>query len=149
MITYIPAPKKASQAIRMAMNDLAKAEASPHYRVSMASWHLGFKENKCAVCLAGSIIAFSMNASRHNSFSPHFFNDEWKGILIALDNIRRFSLEGAAMYSPIFDVPAIYKNYFFNNLEMPSYSWTPDGIGRGRWRRWMYRIANLYEAHGH
>lgn len=53
-------PKKLSDRILVALHDLELVEADPRYKIDMDTWH---KPNgQCAVCLAGSVMAKTLNA---------------------------------------------------------------------------------------
>lgn len=57
-------PGKPSELLALAMKDLAKVERSKKYIVKMGVWHAPlWDENKsvCAVCLAGSVMAKTLN----------------------------------------------------------------------------------------
>lgn len=61
-------PNKASELIRLAIGDLEKAEASERYVIDMGNWHTPenlIKEplysDKCIICLAGAVMAFSLD----------------------------------------------------------------------------------------
>lgn len=54
-------PNKPSELIRVAIADLKKAEKSRLYKIDMGTWHE--PNGKCAVCFAGSVMAFSCKAN--------------------------------------------------------------------------------------
>lgn len=61
-------PNKASELIRLAIGDLEKAEASERYVIDMGNWHTpenlikgSLYSDKCAICLAGAVMAFSLD----------------------------------------------------------------------------------------
>lgn len=80
-------PKKPSALILLALDDLAKAERSPRYRVDMGTYHGGSenlpqydpatckvtrpKAAPCVVCLAGSVMAFSLNVPPEIDVEPN------------------------------------------------------------------------------
>jgi hypothetical protein len=72
---------KPSQLIKIALKDLAKAEKSPRYVIKMEHWHTLLSNGKCAVCLAGSVIAgtacvpHSMYVSEPNEIDGLEFSD--------------------------------------------------------------------------
>lgn len=76
--------KKPSKLIRIALGDLVKAERSKKYRVDMRKWH---KPNgQCAVCFAGSVMAFSLKADRLSHLCDTDFRSRLQ--LDALDDLR-------------------------------------------------------------
>ena len=55
-----PLPDELSDLIFLAVEDLERAEASPHYSINMSQWHRPLKSGKCEVCFAGVVMAFSL-----------------------------------------------------------------------------------------
>lgn len=80
-------PDKPSELIRLALKDLELVEKDDHYVVDMDTWHeyIRFK-SKCSVCLAGSVMAKSLDASPYLSLNMRHFSQVGK--LMALDNFR-------------------------------------------------------------
>jgi hypothetical protein len=62
-------PNKPSELILLAVKDLGRAEKSKLHQIDMNYWHKpdNFQpitpENRCSVCFAGSIMAFSLNTN--------------------------------------------------------------------------------------
>ena len=88
-------PDKGGALLRVALADIAKAEANPKYEVFMGAWHETFSNPKgtvCEVCLAGSVIAFSLNLPITMSAYPDRFrlSIQWK--LRALNCIRNYDV---------------------------------------------------------
>lgn len=85
-------PNKLSDLILLALKDLTLCEKDPNYGINMNSWHLsscGFEAGEyCQVCLAGSIIAKSLNAPIENSYRPTHFPSTIRYKLEALDAVR-------------------------------------------------------------
>ena len=99
-------PKKPSALILLALGDLAKAERSAQYRIDMGSWHVGIdaepasydpetcKAEKsgeascCAVCLAGSVMAFSLNVPDTLSIEPYAYPRDVRHALLAINDFR-------------------------------------------------------------
>ena len=51
-------PRTPSKLIRLALADLRKVEQDPRYKIDMRVWHSwDKKEQRCCVCLAGAVIA--------------------------------------------------------------------------------------------
>jgi hypothetical protein len=91
-------PNVLSDCIEIALQDLAKAEASDKYVVDMGTWHRPTDDGKCQVCLAGSIMAFTIN----NVITPDIhiectsdFPRILEHKLDALDSIRSHHLDSA------------------------------------------------------
>ena len=53
-------PDRPSELLALALMDLEKAEESPDHIVYMDVW-MGLYQEKCYVCLAGSVLAFSQH----------------------------------------------------------------------------------------
>ena len=76
--------KKPSKLIAIALADLRKAERSTKYKINMDNWH---KPNgKCAVCFAGSVMAFSLKANPKISYQDWNFKSYRQ--FTALDCLR-------------------------------------------------------------
>lgn len=83
-----------SALIRLALADLEQAEAADGYQIDMNNWHIWDDENDvCSVCLAGAVIAFSLDGKRGHEFWPDDFYKDGKptrtaDYLRALDYFR-------------------------------------------------------------
>lgn len=67
-------PSKASELIRLALSDLRKVEAADNvYVVDMGQWHEpgGVGDSRCAVCLAGAVVAQSLGLDPGERFVDH------------------------------------------------------------------------------
>lgn len=80
--------KKPSDLIRQAIHDLERAEIDPRYSVKMSFWHQEL-HGCCAVCIAGAVMAFSLDASLYSRMSPSSYSHNyiWSR-LHALDDFR-------------------------------------------------------------
>ena len=90
----LPENIKPSALIRLAIRDEEKAHASKEYRVEMGAWHVpGTYE--CAVCFAGAVMAFSLDADPKRDLSPEYCDVYTKNCLYALHAFRKgFTAEG-------------------------------------------------------
>lgn len=79
-------PDKPSALIRLALQDLEKAEKSRLYAIEMRDWHA--PKGVCEVCFAGSVMAYSLGAKRHDLVTPRYFDDDTRRKLIALNFFR-------------------------------------------------------------
>lgn len=61
-------PDKPSDLIDLALADLEKAEKSDDYIIEMNVWHKPNDDGKCLVCLAGAVMAFSLNFDREMKY---------------------------------------------------------------------------------
>lgn len=85
-------PDLPSALIRVALADLAKVEAMPGtYAVDMYTYHQPIGANRCAVCLAGSVMAMSLGVSPSDYPSTRDFAERDK--LQALNKFRTGSVE--------------------------------------------------------
>ena len=106
MQTDIRLPDKASELIRLAIADLRKAMVHPEYRVNMGAWHEMMPRLEggavCHVCLAGSIMAFTLNAPPYMEVEPHDYDMTNRRKLYALNFVRRGQLHEAGVEWPAF-----------------------------------------------
>ena len=79
-------PDKPSELIRLALADLALCAADPNYAIDMGQWHMP-EYGVCRVCLAGAVIAKTLNATRAAELYPEDFPENRKKIN-ALDDFR-------------------------------------------------------------
>jgi len=157
-------PRKPSKLIRIALEDLIKAEKSPLYNINMNVWHgkatkspgygmgmysydKGFEENKCSVCLAGSVMAFSLktNIDLHITNSKVSEFEDVSDQLEALDELRVGRID-QAMYSLHGSNKAVLMNpesELFNRVII-KYETNP-----AVFKRQMNRLANDLEMFGY
>lgn len=89
---------KLSDVVLLALEDLERAEASKLYRIDMdATYHTprddmygddDAEPDKCTVCFAGSIIAFSLKAKINEEKEPSDYGDEAARKLWSIDTLR-------------------------------------------------------------
>jgi hypothetical protein len=94
----IKLPDKPSELIRVAINDLIMVEKSPKYTVDMGDWHepvyMGSPDSiRCNVCLAGSVIACTLQADPSEEMYPSSFDNDTEAKLEALNEFRVGSVE--------------------------------------------------------
>ena len=83
-----------SELIRVAINDLKLCEADPRYAISMGEWHKpGYF--KCSVCLAGAVMAQTLNAPLTSEVKPIDFDGHTYDVLTAVDLLRTGQVEQA------------------------------------------------------
>lgn len=63
-------PGRPSRLIRRALRDLREVERSPDYEVDMGEWHTPSHDGTCAVCLAGSVMAISLELAVDELATP-------------------------------------------------------------------------------
>lgn len=91
-------PEKASDLIELAIADLAKAKRSKKYRIDMGVWHVPGRasNNTCTVCLAGSVMAYSLAVALKEKTSPYAYEENdphTYGRLMALNEFRNGWIE--------------------------------------------------------
>lgn len=93
-----------SAVIRAALDDLAKVEVDPAYRVDMSAWHEPI-EGQCHVCLAGAVMAVTMGLRTECPIvDPHVDADALPadGVadrLMALDAVMRGRITDALIWA--------------------------------------------------
>ena len=81
-------PNKPSDLIIVALADLEKVEANPNYVIQMDTWHMPSDDGRCVVCLAGSVIASTLNHDRFKTGHPGDFSGAIPDKLDALNDFR-------------------------------------------------------------
>ena len=97
-------PGKPSELLELALSDLAKVERSSKYNVSMGNWHSPTRYNGCHVCMAGAVMAKTLEAVRFKEHVPGDFETDTKMKLRALDYFRAGWLDLALTFLGI-DLP--------------------------------------------
>lgn len=107
-------PDKPSALIRLALRDLAKVERSKNYRVHMSTWHDG-TGGVCAVCLAGAVMAKSLNCNRAEYLLPSNLPYPLNSKLGALNFFRIGQIEEGLA------VMQVFRKVFFPNRYIVRY----------------------------
>lgn len=82
-------PTKLSDLLELALRDLISCERSPRYRVNMDQWHVWRPKQKvCEVCLAGAVIARTLNWPIEKDMRIDVFSTHDDDRLDALDSLR-------------------------------------------------------------
>lgn len=84
-MTDLPDSKR--QLLHLALDDLEKCEADPRYEIDMGEWHSATSK-VCLVCLAGSVMAKSLECKPSEFLAPSDTNERRK--LAWLDNVRTY-----------------------------------------------------------
>jgi hypothetical protein len=89
MRTETTLPSKPSDLIELALADLRKCEAqSDKYKIKMSEWHLPYAfGKKCAVCLAGAVMAQTLGAPVAVTAGPRQYPEN-DPALVALNYLR-------------------------------------------------------------
>lgn len=81
-------PAVVSELIELALNDLELVEEDERYVVNMERWHEPELTGVCAVCLAGAVMASTLNTAPDKASTPHHYCAEDSRRLLALDYVR-------------------------------------------------------------
>jgi len=103
MTKEIQLPRTPSKLLQIALDDTIKSERSPFFRVKMYEWHSPFVEylnnrapvKLCAVCMAGSIISWTLGKDRHVHIEPDHLSNHNRDCLFAVNDFRQGNIEGA------------------------------------------------------
>lgn len=94
-------PRKLSDLILLALDDLAKVERSKKYQVNMGTWHdPNFDDQSqypCQVCFAGAVIAKTLRTEPNREATPEDFPPPTSNRLLALDALRSGNLYAALL----------------------------------------------------
>lgn len=133
-------PSIPSELIRLALADLEKAEADPNYKVVMCQWHLRSGEI-CEVCLAGSVMAFSLDCHISRSFQPKDFDQKTQDKIYALNFFRVGEVRAGLQH---LDVHILKRHKWPNE----KYHICPYGLDKVRFKADMHQLANDLEKAG-
>lgn len=128
-------PDKPSELIRLALDDLAKVERSKRYVVNMNGWHE--PNGRCAVCLAGAVMAQHFGASPKQNMFPSDYHEETCGKLQALDHFRLGWADDGI------DCMDLEPNDSVTNRDIPGYSDDRPGFKRA-----LRKLAKDLEKEG-
>ena len=81
-------PSVPSELITLALADVEKSKKDSHYFICTNVWHEIAPNGRCAICIAGAVMVFSLNAPK-KSLSPDFYPLITKNKLKAIDEFRR------------------------------------------------------------
>ncbi len=130
-------PDKPSELIRLALKDLEACELDPKYQINMDSWHAPI-DGKCAVCLAGAVMARTLDISPTRRVSPEDLGVDLFCRLSALDCLRIGCLENALQSLGIDAPPQLPKT-----VTTVDYHQDPNDFKND-----MFELATLFEWHG-
>ena len=111
-------PSKLSDLIKLAVKDLTKVEKMPNYSIDMSTWHSIksiFNEEICSVGFAGSVMACELQIEHGRNAIPFYFTGSLDYKFNALDEIRKYNIQAALMYTE----PELFseKKYEYSILE--------------------------------
>ena len=76
-----------SDLLEAAIDD-ARSLDPEHYQPVSYAWHSPDEDGPCQVCLAGSLIAKSLQGSPHQMLTPYRFSEDTQRMLQAVDYMR-------------------------------------------------------------
>lgn len=132
-------PDLPSELILLALDDLEKSILHPDYEVSMSKWHLP-EGNKCYVCLAGSVMAHSLNAPRKAHLIPNSYDGTIQNKLSALDHFRIGDIETGLR---LMNRPLPYGTP--RSINLPVYTDVP----HEEWKGYMLKIVAILQDIGY
>ena len=103
-------PNKPSELIHLALEDLEKAERSPKYKINMDDWHSPISSTRCEVCLAGAVMAGTMECDIGEFMGPSEFGQS-RAKLSSLEYFRLGEVATALIKLGIKKPPQIQDNY--------------------------------------
>jgi len=115
-------PDKLSDLILVALEDLERAEASSRYKVTMGTWHLPGRD-RCGVCLAGSVMAFSLGADPGAPTLPRDYPRCIDSKLYALNMVR-----GGEISAALETIDQEGRAHYFPHENMVIYSDSPENF---------------------
>lgn len=140
-------PDLPSALLRLAMSDLEKVEADPRYTVHMNEWHSLYphgesKEMICHVCLAGSVMAKTLEIPINTSDGTNYFDLEnrfadWRKLTM-LDSFRLGKVEEGLDW-----VDKELPDGFPRRIDVTSYV-----AGPKKFKKDMEKIATMLEGAG-
>ena len=115
-------PGLPSGLLRAAVNDCIDIEQDPRYLFDMqTTWHQPKPgSGKCAVCMAGAVIACRLGVEIDEKFEPFDAVETDRGKLLAIDSLRQGWL-GVACDQLHIDQPSLEQSNAFNALIMSSF----------------------------
>ena len=133
-------PDKPSELIRLALHDLELCEQDDRYIIDMGKWHRP-EYDICAVCLAGSVMAKSLNKKRHASGGPAKYKSITSRKLYALNEFRlgnifigiKLMLKDSENMLPFIPAPRLISKYDKNPI---------------KFKQQMHQLADDFERMG-
>jgi len=83
-----PLPDKTSELLTLALDDLEEVLKLPGYTPHHFIWHRLTNDGRCQVCLAGAVMAGTLEAERHVAHLPSDFSESINEKLLLLDALR-------------------------------------------------------------
>lgn len=81
-------PTKHHELLALALTDYDAIAKNPRYEIDMCYWHVPTGKTTCSVCLAGCVMANSLDAVPDHIFDPGDFSAAWCKALTILNDLR-------------------------------------------------------------
>ena len=133
-------PDLPSELIKLALEDLIIIEADPEYEVDMTDWHAPNSRGHCFVCLAGAVMANTLDTSRYEDVVPGEFDEDTRRKLLALNSFRMGYIHIRLKELGISDT--IYSDL---PMEIPITTYRDDPT---EWKEGMNKMASMLEEVG-
>ena len=92
-------PETLHELLKVALDDLEVVRGKKKYKISMRNWHEGGWDSfKCAVCLAGSVMARLIDYDYETDLDPEDFQESIDKKFCAIDELRTFELKKAFIW---------------------------------------------------
>jgi len=83
--------KSLAELLKVAVADLEMINKNPKYILDVDLWHHPIDSKKgdvCAVCIAGAVLAGTLEVNNHKCMDPYSFESKTCKLLLALDHLR-------------------------------------------------------------
>lgn len=150
-LDHLKLPQIPSQLIRLACDDLEWVRARPEtYVIDMGLWMTPLDSNRCAVCMAGAVMAFSLKAPITKSKVPFDYGAPNANRLVALDHFRVGKID-EGLYSLGYDIPRLPPNLIAKVLAEATKRgpWYEYETSRVKFLAQMKRLARAFAKHGY
>ena len=138
-------PDKPSELIRAALQDLSAIENNPSYVVNMEVYHTPYKDddNRCHVCLAGSVMANRFKENPLRQLFPIIYDTVIFSKLVALNEFRLGNIFQGLCVLDIFDARML-----FDSPLPVKWDITPYEVNPLNFKYDMYTLADRLDKEG-
>ena len=137
-------PDRPSELLKLAMTDLELVEKDKRYVIDMNTWHSPYND-KCAVCMAGAVMAKELELPVHIDSHPVHFQYDLMRKFNAINYFRTGNFEYAfrSLCVPLVgSLPDFYARPCENGIDYLSRS------DREEWKLHMCTIIGILESEG-
>lgn len=145
-------PDKPSELLILAMQDLEWVEGNKDYIIDMDNWHrpvdwVGGKV--CEVCLAGSVMARTLEIPAQARTDPSDFSDGLQNKLLAINGFRTGTMrDGLRFFYRDYDaIPDSLCNLFSID-DQTALDYSSSANDRTEWKNCMYDLIGILQAEG-